>query len=382
MERHRGSVRSSDDRREGGTRVRHSDNGQPGRRKRASRRDLIVKAGVIGCRGSRRRLGRGQGDRRAEARRRRAEEGREDHVRAGAGPGAHRAVRGDPHLEPLGQGADVRVPRRVGREAQPATGARRELEGRRPPDDRLHAPAWRPLPQRQGGHGRRREVLGRGLAQPAGARERRDASARSRRSRRPRCGASTSCASRWRSPTRGSSASSPGRATRRSSPRVCTSRSTPAARGSAPGRSASSASSRAKAPSTRRTRTTASRACRTSSAVAADASRRAGPHRGAARRGDRRRDPVRRRCPVVPGRQQLRRPSRAHRRLPRAPDHAEGRREQAVARQAGPAGGQLRDQPPGDPDRGLQRLRRVLRARPAGLRAVAAHRARSSATTT
>ena len=57
--------------------------------------------------------------------------------------------------------------------------------------------------------------------------------------------------------------SSRGRATRRSCPRACTSRSTPAARGSARGRSASRASRRGRAPSTRRTRTTARRGSRT-----------------------------------------------------------------------------------------------------------------------
>jgi hypothetical protein len=176
MERRRGSVRSSDDRRrEGGTRVRHSDNGHPGRRERAQSSRPAREGRCDRSGRCRRRLGRGQGDRRAQADRRHAEEGWEDHLRARAGPGAHRAVRPDPHLEPLGQGADVRVPRRVGREAQHTPGPRGELEGRGHPDGRLHAPPGGALPQRQGGHGRRREVLGRGLARPAAPRERRDA---------------------------------------------------------------------------------------------------------------------------------------------------------------------------------------------------------------
>ncbi len=64
-------------------------------------------------------------------------------------------------------------------------------------------------------------------------------------------------------------------------------------------------------------------------------------------------------------------------RVPRAADDDQAGRPQAVARQARPAGGQLRDQPPEDHQQGLQRVRRVQRARPAGLRPVAAHAARS-----
>ena len=76
------------------------------------------------------------------------------------------------------------------------------------------------------------------------------------------------------------------------------------------------------------------------------------------------------------------RAARPDRRVPRAAVHGQGRREQAVGRQARPPGGQPRDQPP-EPDRqGVRGLRQVLRPRRVRLRPVAALRPTSCSRST
>ena len=62
-------------------------------------------------------------------------------------PGHIAPYGGDPHDDPHGAGADVRVAARVGQEPQPQAGDRESCEGRQLEDDRLHPPQGRQVPR-------------------------------------------------------------------------------------------------------------------------------------------------------------------------------------------------------------------------------------------
>ena len=97
--------------------------------------------------------------------------GRQADLGARVGSRARGAVRRDPDREPLGEGVRLRLARRVGPQPERQAGPRREVRDRQQDADPLDAEAGRQVPQRQGGHGGRRQVLGRADAQPAAAGE-------------------------------------------------------------------------------------------------------------------------------------------------------------------------------------------------------------------
>ncbi len=291
---------------------------------------------------------------------------------ARAGSGAHRAVRRHPDRQPLGQGSDVRVSDRVGRQAERAAGARDELEGRRQQDDRLHAAPRRPLPQRQGVHGCGRQVLLRPAAEPAVAGERRGA-------RPGACDREHPGAQQVRA---ADEAEEPGR------PRVRLSRLEPllgdGARGDVqpgerrpPGhRHRAVPAARLPAEQPRRVRPLPALLEAGASvprcALVQDPHRRAGPRGGPAGRGDRRRHVLGRQREGAARGSQPEGPAGPDGGVPRAAVHDQAGREEAVARHPRPSGRQLRPQPPGDHRQGLQRLRRVQRPRAARVRPLAA----------
>ena len=96
-----------------------------------------------------------------------------------------------------------------------------------------------------------------------------------------------------------------------------------------------------------------------------------------ARRRHRRGDALRGHGTLAPRRQQPAGAEQPERRLPRASDDAQAGQERAVGRPARAPGRQLRDQPPADHRHGLQRPGGVHLVRPARLRRVAALAGRS-----
>ena len=85
------------------------------------------------------------------------------------GSGARRAVRPDPHSRALGQGAHLRLPRRVGPQPERQARTRGVVQDRQQDRDPLDPEEGDQVPQRQGAHGGRRRLLGRQDAQPAAA---------------------------------------------------------------------------------------------------------------------------------------------------------------------------------------------------------------------
>ena len=292
-------------------------------------------------------------------------------ARAGSGP--HRTVRRHPDREPLGQGAHVRVPDRVGREAERAARARDGVEGRRQQDDRLHAAAWSEVPQRQGGHGCGLQVLVRPAAEPAGAGQRRRAG--------PGAGDRGYRGAEQVRPA--DEAEEPGRAGVRL-PRLepllgdrARGHVRPGQRRTRGDRHGAVPAARVPAQQPRRVRPLPELLeegpALPRRSVVQDPGRRAGTGGCSAGRCDRRRHVLGRQCEGARSEPQPEGAAGPDGRVPRAADDDQAGRPQAVARHPRAAGGQLRDQPPGDHQQGLQRVRRVQRARPPGLRPVAAH---------
>ena len=136
------------------------------------RRELLKKAGAGRCR---RRCG-GRARRHGESRDQAAaghtdQAGRQARLGPRVGSGARGAVRRDPDREPLGEGVRLRLARRVGPQPERQAGPGREVRDHQQDADSLDAEAGRQVPQRQGSHGGRRQVLGRADAQPAAAGE-------------------------------------------------------------------------------------------------------------------------------------------------------------------------------------------------------------------
>ena len=373
-ERHQGSVRSSDDleAEEGVHDVRRTYVREPGRE--PARPSRAAEEGGAGrCR---RRCGgrpRRDGESRTQAVARRTDPSRRQaHLGARVGPGARGAVRRDPDRKPLGEGVRVRLARRVGPQPERQARARREVRDHQQDGDPLDAEARHQVPQRQGSHLGRRQVLRRENARPAAAGQHLHS--------RPGAG----------------DRQSPGRlevrvhpapeAARRPHHRllrlaaICADRAGGALRPDQRGsernrhRPVPDARLRAERPDRVRPQRALLEAGPAVSEfdAAEDPRRRAGPRRGAARRGDRRRNPVRRRRPVVQQRQERHRAERAQRGVPRAADDDQEGPGPAVARPACAPGRQPRDQPRGHHPAGVQRRSRVLGVRSAGLRPLAA----------
>ena len=175
-ERHQGSVRSSDDlrdRRRGRNDVRRNYVRRADRRR--ARPSRAAEEGGCGrcrsrCGGRARRDDGEDGESGDEAPPGHADQaGRQAHLGPGVGSGARGAVRRDPDRQPLGEGVRLRLARRVGPPAERQDGSCREVRGPQQDVDPLDAQAGHQVPQRQGSHGGRCQVLGREDAQPAAA---------------------------------------------------------------------------------------------------------------------------------------------------------------------------------------------------------------------
>ncbi len=298
------------------------------------RRELLKKAGQVGAGAVAASALGGTGGRGDEAAPRRPDQaGRQADLGARVGSGACGAVRRDPDREPLGEGVRLRLAGRVGPEPERQARPRREVRDHQQDGDPLDAEAGRQVPQRQGSHGRRRQVLGRADAQPAAAGEHlhRRAGAGDRQGpgrlevrlhpapeagRRPHHRLLRLAALRTDRP--GGSLRPDQRLPERDRHRPV-----PDAR------------LRAERPRrVRQVREALEEGLPVHGLDAAeDPRRRAGPRCGAACRGDRRRDALGRGRPVAGEQQRPDRPEGAERRLPRAADDDQARRGQAVAQE-------------------------------------------------